>query len=80
MQPNPFQNRKRAKYPIGLIVKVRMISGKEMEGQIVRIETTALGEFLHIDYDEGIINVTSKQILGFYDFCPYRCRPPKTYR
>jgi hypothetical protein len=80
MQTNPFQNKKRGKYPIGLVVKVRMISGTELEGQIIKIETTALGTFLHVEYDDGVINVTSKQILDFYDFCPFRCRPPKTYR
>ena len=80
MRDIPFQNRKRPKYPIGLIVKVRMISGAELEGQIIRIETTALGTFLHVEYDEGVINVTSRQIIGFYDFCPVKPRPAKTYQ
>lgn len=46
-----------------------MISGQELEGQIIKIETTTLGTFLHVEYDEGLINVTRKQILGYYDFC-----------
>jgi hypothetical protein len=61
-----------AKYPIGLVVRIRMISGQELEGQVVKIKATALGEFLHVEYDDGVINVTSKQIIGFYDFCPLR--------
>jgi hypothetical protein len=72
MQKNPFQNRKRGKYPIGLVVRVRMISGKELEGQITKIESTALGEYIHIEYEEGLINVTSRQVIGFYDFCPVK--------
>jgi hypothetical protein len=76
---SPFQERRLSKYPIGLIVRVRMISDREIEAKIVRIETTELGTFLHVEFDEEVANVTSKQILGFYDFCFIRASRPKTY-
>lgn len=81
LQPEPgaFQTGKRAKYPIGVIVRVRMISGTELEGQVTKIETTTLGTFLHVEYDYGVINVTSKQILGYYDFSVLKLRGARAY-
>lgn len=64
-----FQTRRLPSYPIGLIVRVHLVSGREVEAQIVKIETTVLGTFLHVEYDEEVANVTSRQILGFYNFC-----------
>ena len=52
-----------------------MVSGRELEGQIIKIETTSLGTYLHVEYDEGVINVTSSQILGYYDFSPLQAGP-----
>jgi hypothetical protein len=36
-QPH-FRNRRTSSYPIGLFVKVRVVSGKEIEAQITRID------------------------------------------
>ena len=74
-----FQERRLSRYPIGLIVRVRMISGREIEAQIAKIETTELGTFLHVEFDEEMANVTSKQILGYYDFCFVKTAHVKTY-
>jgi hypothetical protein len=70
-----FQSRRRSAYPVGLFVRVRMVSGRELEGQITKIETTSLGTFLHVEYEDGVINVTSRQVLGYYDFSPLKARP-----
>jgi hypothetical protein len=56
-------------YPIGVLVKVRLISGREIEGQVIKVETTALGTFLHVEFGDEVANVTAKQVIGFYDFC-----------
>jgi hypothetical protein len=74
-----FQTRRLSSYPIGLIVRVRLVSGREIEGQIVKIEITVLGAFLHVEFDQEVANVTSRQILGFYDFCSVKFRPARTY-
>jgi hypothetical protein len=58
-----FQTRRIPSYPIGLVVRVSLVSGREVEAQIVKIETTVLGTFLHVEYDEEVANVTSRQIL-----------------
>jgi len=62
-----------------LIVRVRMISGREIEARITKIETTELGTFLHVEFGEEVANVTSKQILGYYDFCYIKALRSKTY-
>jgi hypothetical protein len=67
--PINLQRRKRALYPVGLIVRVRLASGREVEGQITRIESTPLGDYLRFEFDEEVANITSRQIIGFYDFC-----------
>jgi hypothetical protein len=40
-----FQIRSRSIYLVGAIVRVRLISGREIEAQIIEIETTELGTF-----------------------------------
>jgi len=47
-------------YPLGLIARVHLVSGRKIEAQIVKIETTVLGAFLHIEHDEEVANVTCK--------------------
>jgi hypothetical protein len=74
-----FRARRLKCYPIGLFVKVRMISGIEIEAQISKIETTALGTFLHVEFDQQVANVTGQQILGFYDFCFVKKRMVRSY-
>jgi hypothetical protein len=64
-----FKARRARAYPIGVFVKVRMISGREIEGQVIKVETTAQGTFLHVEFGDEVANVTERQILGFYDFC-----------
>lgn len=56
-------------YPIGVLVRVRLISGREIEGQVIKVETTALGTFLHVEFGEEVAQVTGKQVMGFYEFC-----------
>jgi hypothetical protein len=56
-----FTNRRLSAYPIGLFVKVRMISGKEIEAQITRIETTARGTYLKVEFGDEVASVTGKQ-------------------
>ena len=63
-----FQERRLRTYPIGLIVRV-IVVGTEVEAQVVRIETTGLGTFLHVEFGEEVANITLNQIMGFYDFC-----------
>jgi hypothetical protein len=74
-----FQTRRLSSYPIGLIVRVRLVSGREIEGEIVKIEITVLGAFLHVEFDQEVANVTFRQILGFYDCCSVKFRPTRTY-
>jgi hypothetical protein len=74
-----FRNRRLPSYPIGILVKVRMVSGKEIDAQITRIETTALVTYLNVEFDDEVANVTAKQILGFYDFCFFKGRRGKRY-
>lgn len=74
-----FQKFRPRSFPIGLFVRVRLISGYEIEAQVVKIETTALGTFLHVEFGQEVANVTSRQIIGFYDFCFLRARRGKTY-
>ena len=69
-----FQSRRLASYPIGLVVRVRLVSGREVEAQIVKIEITALGTFSYVEFDQEVANLVSGQILGFYDFCSIRMR------
>lgn len=76
---SPFQTRRLPSYPVGLIVRVRLISGREIEAQVTKIETSALGTFLHVEFDQEVANVTSRQILGFYDFCFIKTSRVKTY-
>jgi hypothetical protein len=64
-----FQRRKRALYPLGLVVQARLLSGREVEGRITRIEKTSLGDYLCFEFEDETANITSRQILGFYDFC-----------
>ena len=67
---NPtFRERQLPTYPIGLIVRVLLWSGRQVEAKIIRIETTALGTFLHVEFGDEVANVTFKQVVGFYDFC-----------
>jgi hypothetical protein len=56
-------------YPIGAVVRVRLVSGREIEGQVIKVETTALGTFMYVEFEEEVANVTGKQVIGFYDFC-----------
>ena len=56
-------------YPIGTVVRVRLVSGREIEGQVIKVETTALGTFMHVEFEDEVANVTGKQVIGFYDFC-----------
>jgi hypothetical protein len=56
-------------YPIGVLVRVRLVSGREIEGQVIKVETTALGTFLHVEFGEEVAQVTGKQVIGFYEFC-----------
>lgn len=74
-----FQERRLPAYPIGLIVRVRMISGREVEARIAKIETTELGTFLHVEFGEEVANVTARQVLGFYNFCFIKRRIPRIY-
>jgi hypothetical protein len=64
-----FQERRLPSYPIGLIVRVVLWSGRVVEAQVDRIETTALGTFLQVEFGDEVANVTFEQITGFYDFC-----------
>jgi hypothetical protein len=64
-----FQARRVRTYPIGAVVKVRLVSGREIEGQVIKVETTALGTFLHVEFGDEVANVTERQVIGFYDFC-----------
>jgi hypothetical protein len=64
-----FQSHKRAVYPVGLVARARLASGREVEGQITRIENTSLGNYLRFEFDEEVANITPRQIVGFYDFC-----------
>jgi hypothetical protein len=69
-EKNPnFKTRRARAYPIGAVVRVRMVSGREIEGQVIKVETTALGTFLHVEFGEEVAQVTGKQVIGFYDFC-----------
>ena len=56
-------------YPIGVLVRVRLVSGREIEGYVIKVETTALGTFLHVEFGDEVANVTANQVIGFYDFC-----------
>jgi hypothetical protein len=56
-------------YPIGAVVRVRLISGREVEGQVIKVETTALGTFMHVEFADEVAHVTGKQVIGFYEFC-----------
>jgi hypothetical protein len=78
-QPH-FKNRRLPSYPIGLLVRIRMVSGKEIDAQITRIETTALGTYLKVEFDDEVASVTAKQIMGFYDFCFFKGRPKRYTR
>jgi hypothetical protein len=40
-------------YPVGLTIRAVLISGREVDAQIVSIETTTLGTFLHIEIRSG---------------------------
>jgi hypothetical protein len=66
--PN-FKSRRIRAYPIGLLVRARLISGREIEGQVIKVETTALGTFLHVEFGDEVANLAANQVLGFYDFC-----------
>ena len=70
-----FQERKLPTYPIGLIIRGLLWSGRQVEAQVIRIETTALGTFLHVEFGEEVANITFNQIIGFYDFCFLKERP-----
>jgi hypothetical protein len=75
---NPsFQERRLPTYPIGLVIRVLLWSGRQVEAQVVRIETTALGTFLHVEFGEEVANVTFNQIIGFYDFCFMKAQSKK---
>jgi hypothetical protein len=56
-----------------------MMSGKEIDAQITRIETTALGTYLNVEFGDEVASVTAKQIIGFYDFCFFRGNRRKQY-
>ena len=56
-----------------------MISGREVEARIAEIEMTELGTFLHVEFEQEVANVTSKQVVGFYDFCFIKKAQAKTY-
>ena len=56
-------------YPIGAVVRVRLISAREVEGQGIKVETKALGTFMHVEFGDEVAQVTGKQVMGFYDFC-----------
>ena len=64
-----FQERRLQTYPIGLIVRVVLWSGRVVVAQVIRAETTSLGTFLHVEFGDEVANVTFDQITGFYDFC-----------
>ena len=74
-----FRKRRLRSYPIGAFVRVRMISGRELEAQVTKIETTALGTFLHVEFDDEVAHVTSNQIVGYYDFSTLKIRRPTVY-
>lgn len=57
-----FVSRRVSSYPIGVIVRARVVSGIEIEAQITKIETTALGRFLHVEYGDEVANITARQI------------------
>jgi hypothetical protein len=69
-EKNPnFKMRRVRTYPIGVLVRVKLVSGREIEGQVIKVETTALGTFLHVEFGDEVANVTDRQVIGFYDFC-----------
>jgi hypothetical protein len=73
---NPiFQEGQLPTYPIGLIVRVLLWSGRQVEAKVIRIETTAVGTFLHVEFGGEVANVTFKQVVGFYDFSFVKERP-----
>jgi hypothetical protein len=78
-QPH-FRNRRLSSYPIGLLVRIRMVSGKEVDAQITRIETTVLGTYLNVEFGDEVATVTAQQIIGFYDFCFFKGRPKRHAR
>jgi hypothetical protein len=51
--PN-FQERRLQTYPIGLIVRVLLWSGRVIVAQVIRAETTSLGTFLHVEFGESL--------------------------
>ena len=69
-----FRERRRPNYPAGLFVRVRLVSGREIDAQIIKIETTTLGTFFHVEFGEEVANVTARQVVGYYDFCPLKGR------
>jgi hypothetical protein len=63
---NPsFQECRLQTYPIGLIVRGLLWSGRQIEAQVIRIEISALGTFLHVEFGEEVANITFNQIIGF---------------
>jgi hypothetical protein len=64
-----FQDCRLTSYPIGLIVRVLLWSGRVVVAQVIKAETTALGTFLHVEFGDEVANVTFEQVTGFYDFC-----------
>jgi hypothetical protein len=75
-----FKSGRLAAYPVGLIIRAVLVSGREVDAQIVSIETTTLGTFLHIEFGQEAASVTFKQIVGFYDFCFVRRRKARSGR
>lgn len=75
-----FATRRLHAYPVGTIVGVKMISGKEVEAQIIKIEITAAGVYHHVEFGDEVATIVRRQIVGFYDFCFLRYRNAKRRR
>ncbi len=46
---------------------------------MIRVETTALGTFMHVEFGEEVAQVTGKQVVGFYDFCSMKAWMVRRY-
>jgi hypothetical protein len=68
--PDPgFSKRKRPTYPLGLVVRVQLVSGRQVEGRITNIQPTSLGIYFRVEFGQEVASITVRQVLGFYDFC-----------
>jgi hypothetical protein len=46
----------------------------------MRIETTAHGTYLNVEFGDEVASITAEQIMGFYDFCFFKGSRRKNMR